>query len=108
MQSVLILNTDISVTNIDEVTSKLSNFPIISVGFVNILEACRAYKVPNLIYASSSSVYGNNSFFPYSEKNGVDHPISLYAATKKANELIAHSYSHLYNIPSTGLRFFTV
>ncbi len=77
-------------------------------GFVNILEACRAYKVPNLIYASSSSVYGNNSLFPFSEKNQVDHPISLYAATKKANELIAHSYSHLYNIPSTGLRFFTV
>ncbi len=77
-------------------------------GFVNILEACRGIKVPNFIYASSSSVYGNNGLFPYSEKHQVNHPISLYAATKKANELLAHSYSHLYNIPSTGLRFFTV
>ena len=77
-------------------------------GFVNILESCRENKVSNFIYASSSSVYGNNGLFPYSEKHKVDHPISLYAATKKANELLAHSYSHLYNIPSTGLRFFTV
>jgi UDP-glucuronate 4-epimerase len=77
-------------------------------GFVNILEACRENKVSNFIYASSSSVYGNNGLFPYSERHKVDHPISLYAATKKANELLAHSYSHLYNIPSTGLRFFTV
>ena len=77
-------------------------------GFVNILEACRENSVPNFIYASSSSVYGNNGSFPYSERDKVDHPISLYAATKKANELLAHSYSHLYNIPSTGLRFFTV
>ena len=77
-------------------------------GFVNILECCRSYKVRNLIYASSSSVYGDNDLFPYSELHNVDHPISLYAATKKSNELLAHSYSHLYNIPSTGLRFFTV
>ncbi len=77
-------------------------------GFVNILEACRENKVINFIYASSSSVYGNNGLFPYSEKHIVDHPISLYAASKKANELLAHSYSHLYSIPSTGLRFFTV
>ena len=77
-------------------------------GFVNILEACREFKISNFIYASSSSVYGDNDLFPYSEKNIVDHPISLYAATKKSNELLAHSYSYLYNIPSTGLRFFTV
>ena len=77
-------------------------------GFVNILEACREFKVTNFIYASSSSVYGNNELFPYSEKNNVDHPISLYAASKKSNELLAHSYSSLYNIPTTGLRFFTV
>jgi UDP-glucuronate 4-epimerase len=77
-------------------------------GFVNILECCREFKISNFIYASSSSVYGDNEKFPYSEKDSVDHPISLYAATKKSNELIAHSYSHLYNIPSTGLRFFTV
>jgi len=78
------------------------------IGFVNILEACREYDISNFIYASSSSVYGDNNLFPYSEKHNVDHPISLYAATKKSNELLAHSYSHLYNIPSTGLRFFTV
>ena len=77
-------------------------------GFVNILEACRENNISNFIYASSSSVYGDNNLFPYSEKHNVDHPISLYAATKKSNELLAHSYSHLYNIPSTGLRFFTV
>jgi len=77
-------------------------------GFVNMLEACREFTVSNFIYASSSSVYGDNELFPYSEKNVVDHPISLYAASKKSNELIAHSYSHLYKIPSTGLRFFTV
>ncbi len=77
-------------------------------GFVNILEACRESEISNFIYASSSSVYGDNDLFPYSEKNIVDHPISLYAATKKSNELLAHSYSHLYNIPATGLRFFTV
>ncbi len=77
-------------------------------GFVNILEACRENNISNFIYASSSSVYGDNNLFPYSEKHNVDHPISLYAATKKSNELLAHSYSHLYDIPSTGLRFFTV
>ena len=75
-------------------------------GFVNILEACREFKISNFIYASSSSVYGDNDLFPYSEKNIVDHPISLYAATKKSNELLAHSYSYIYNIPSTGLRFY--
>ena len=78
------------------------------VGFLNILECCRNFKVKNFIYASSSSVYGGNKIAPYSEKHSVDHPISLYAATKKSNEVIAHSYSHLYKIPSTGLRFFTV
>ena len=78
------------------------------VGFGNILEQCRQNKVENLIYASSSSVYGGNQEFPFKEEHSVNHPISLYAATKKANELMAHSYSHLYNIPSTGLRFFTV
>ncbi len=78
------------------------------VGFVNILEACRDFRISNFIYASSSSVYGNNDLIPYSERHQVNHPISLYAATKKSNELLAHSYSHLYNIPSTGLRFFTV
>ena len=77
-------------------------------GFVNILEACREFNTQNFIYASSSSVYGDNELFPYSEKHKVDHPISLYAATKKSNELLAHSYSHLFNIPSIGLRFFTV
>ena len=78
------------------------------VGFNIILEACRENKVKHLVYASSSSVYGGNKKVPFSENDGVDHPVSLYAATKKANELMAHSYSHLYDIPCTGLRFFTV
>ncbi len=78
------------------------------VGFVNILEACRHYHIEHLIYASSSSVYGANTTIPYSTKDSVDHPISLYAASKKSNELMAHAYSHLFNIPTTGLRFFTV
>ncbi len=78
------------------------------VGFINILEACRYNDVDHFVYASSSSVYGGNVNMPFSEKDSVDHPVSLYAATKKSNELIAHSYSHLYGIPSTGLRFFTV
>ncbi len=78
------------------------------VGFGNILECCRKYSVKNLIYASSSSVYGGNENVPFSESKGVDHPISLYAASKRSNELMAHTYSHLFDIPSTGLRFFTV
>ncbi|WKY46946.1 NAD-dependent epimerase [Eubacteriaceae bacterium ES3] len=78
------------------------------VGFVNILEACRNYPVKHLLYASSSSVYGGNKRVPFSTAHNVDHPVSLYAATKKANELMAHTYSHLYGIPTTGLRFFTV
>ena len=78
------------------------------VGFYNILEACRHYPVEHLVYASSSSVYGSNKKVPYSTDDKVDNPVSLYAATKKSNELIAHAYSKLYNIPSTGLRFFTV
>lgn len=78
------------------------------VGFMNILEACRHHKVEHLIYASSSSVYGANTNLPFSVHDNVDHPISLYAATKKANELMAHTYSHLYGLPTTGLRFFTV
>lgn len=78
------------------------------VGTLNILEGCRHNKVENLVYASSSSVYGANTNMPFSIHNNVDHPVSLYAATKKANELMAHTYSHLYNIPTTGLRFFTV
>ncbi len=78
------------------------------VGFYNILEACRNYPVEHLVYASSSSVYGSNKKIPYSTDDKVDNPVSLYAATKKSNELMAHSYSKLYNIPSTGLRFFTV
>lgn len=78
------------------------------VGFLNILEACRHHKVEHLVYASSSSVYGLNSKIPYSTKDMVDSPVSLYAATKKSNELMAHAYTHLYQIPSTGLRFFTV
>ena len=78
------------------------------VGFLNILECCREFNVKHLIYASSSSVYGGNAKMPFSEKQVVDHPISIYAATKKSNELMAHTYSHLYGIPSTGLRFFTV
>lgn len=78
------------------------------IGFVNILEACRHYPVAHLLYASSSSVYGGNKVAPFSTNHSVDHPVSLYAATKKSNELMAHTYSHLYNIPTTGLRFFTV
>ncbi len=78
------------------------------VGFLNILQGCRNYKVEHLIYASSSSVYGGNKITPFDESNSVDHPVSLYAATKKSNEIIAHSYSHLFQIPMTGLRFFTV
>ena len=77
-------------------------------GFSNILENCRNLKINNIIYASSSSVYGGNEKIPFSEDDSVDHPISLYAATKRSNELLAHSYSHLYGIPSIGLRFFTV
>jgi len=77
-------------------------------GFVNVLEACRHYHVEHLIYASSSSVYGANINIPFSTKDSVDHPISLYAASKKANELMAHTYSHLFQLPTTGLRFFTV
>ncbi len=78
------------------------------VGFVNILEGCRHSKVQHLVYASSSSVYGANTKMPFSVHHNVDHPVSLYAATKKANELMAHTYSHLYQLPTTGLRFFTV
>lgn len=77
-------------------------------GFLNILEACRNYPVKHLLYASSSSVYGGNKVAPFSTNHNVDHPVSLYAATKKSNELMAHTYSHLYDIPTTGLRFFTV
>lgn len=77
-------------------------------GFLNILECCRHYPVKHLVFASSSSVYGNNKKVPFSELDSVDHPISLYAATKKSNELMAHTYSHLFQIPMTGLRFFTV
>src|ERR1035437_7436313 len=77
-------------------------------GFINILEACRYQQVQHLVYASSSSVYGMNKVSPFSIHHNVDHPISLYAATKKANELMAHSYSHLYGLPTTGLRFFTI
>jgi UDP-glucuronate 4-epimerase len=78
------------------------------VGFANILEGCRHSKVKHLVYASSSSVYGANTKLPFSESDNVDHPVSLYAASKKANELMAHSYAHLYGLPTTGLRFFTV
>ena len=78
------------------------------VGFMNILEGCRHSKVAHLVYASSSSVYGGNEKMPFSEADSVDHPVSIYAATKKANELMAHTYSHLYGLPTTGLRFFTV
>ncbi|MHB8973520.1 MAG: NAD-dependent epimerase [Pirellulaceae bacterium] len=78
------------------------------VGFVNILEGCRHARVKHLVYASSSSVYGANTQMPFSVHHNVDHPVSLYAATKKANELMAHTYSHLYGLPTTGLRFFTV
>lgn len=78
------------------------------VGFVNVLEGCRHHQVRHLVYASSSSVYGGNTKMPFAESDAVDHPVSLYAATKKANELMAHTYSHLYGLPTTGLRFFTV
>ena len=78
------------------------------VGFMNVLEGCRHAGVGHLVYASSSSVYGGNEKMPFSEADSVDHPVSLYAATKKANELMAHTYSHLYGLPTTGLRFFTV
>ncbi len=78
------------------------------VGFYNILEACRHHSVEHLVYASSSSVYGSNKKVPYSTEDKVDNPVSLYAATKKSNELMAHAYAKLYNIPCTGLRFFTV
>lgn len=77
-------------------------------GFINILEGCRHHPVEHLVYASSSSVYGGNTKMPFSESDNVDHPVSLYAATKKSNELMAHTYSHLFDIPTTGLRFFTV
>ncbi len=78
------------------------------VGFTNILECCRHHKIQHLVYASSSSVYGANTAMPFSIHHNVDHPVSLYAATKKANELMAHTYSHLFRLPTTGLRFFTV
>ena len=78
------------------------------VGFTNILEGCRHNRVQHLAYASSSSVYGGNTHMPFSEHHNIDHPVSLYAATKKANELMAHTYSHLFGLPTTGLRFFTV
>ena len=78
------------------------------VGFANVLEGCRQSKIPHLIYASSSSVYGGNKNLPFYEEQAVNHPVSLYAATKKSNELMAHTYSHLYDLPTTGLRFFTV
>ena len=77
-------------------------------GFLNILENCKKYEIKHLLYASSSSVYGANKKVPFSEEHGVNHPISFYAATKRSNELMAHAYSHLYNLPTTGLRFFTV
>ena len=77
-------------------------------GFINILEGCRRHQVEHLVYASSSSVYGANTNMPFSVHDGVDHPLSLYAATKKSNEMMAHCYSHLYRLPTTGLRFFTV
>ena len=78
------------------------------VGFGHVLEGCRHHNIKHLVYASSSSVYGGNTNLPFSEQQGVDHPVSLYAASKKANELMAHTYSHLYGLPATGLRFFTV
>src|SRR5690606_36193116 len=77
-------------------------------GFLNILECCRNHQVPRLVYASSSSVYGNSDAVPFEETANVDHPVSLYAATKKANELMAHAYAHLYGFETIGLRFFTV
>ena len=78
------------------------------IGFVNILEACKVHRIKHLVYASSSSIYGLNNNIPFSTDHNTDHPLSIYAATKKANELMAHSYSHLYKLPTTGLRFFTV
>ncbi len=78
------------------------------IGFYNILEACRHHEVEHLVYASSSNVYGSNKNIPYRTDDKVDNPVSLYASTKKSNELMAHTYSKLYNIPSTGIRFFTV
>ena len=78
------------------------------VGFGNILEECEKHSIEHLVYASSSSVYGGNRQLPFKENSGVDHPISIYAATKRSNELMAHTYSHLFNLPATGLRFFTV
>ena len=90
------------------IQNPISYFNSNLIGFGNILENCRNHKVSHLVYASSSSVYGSNEKSPFQECDGVDHPVSLYAATKKANELLAHSYSHLYKIPATGLRFFTV
>jgi len=78
------------------------------VGFMNVLEGCRHHRVQHLAYASSSSVYGGNTQLPFSEHHNIDHPVSMYAATKKANELMAHTYSHLFGLPTTGLRFFTV
>ena len=78
------------------------------VGFAHILESCRQYKIDHLVYASTSSVYGANTKMPFSEHDSVNHPLSVYAASKKSNELMAHTYSHLYNLPTTGLRFFTV
>lgn len=78
------------------------------IGFTNIIEACRHHEIEHLVYASTSSVYGANGIQPYKETDGVNHPLTIYAATKKANELIAHSYSNLYQLPTTGLRFFTV
>ena len=77
-------------------------------GFVNVLEGCRRHRIAHLVYASSSSVYGANRTLPFSERHNVDHPLSLYAASKKANEMMAHCYSHLFGLPATGLRFFTV
>lgn len=77
-------------------------------GFINVLEGCRQHQVAHLVYASSSSVYGGNTLIPFNEHQNIDHPVSLYAATKKANELMAHTYSHLFHLPTTGLRFFTV
>lgn len=77
-------------------------------GFLNVIEGCRHNRIPNLVYASTSSVYGANTNMPFSEHRGADHPLTIYAATKRANELMAHSYAHLFGVPSTGLRFFTV
>jgi len=90
------------------IINPLAYFQSNLLGFGNLLEICRNFKIDNFIYASSSSVYGGNRNLPYSESQSVNHPVSLYAATKKSNELMAHSYSHLYGIPTTGLRFFTV